>query len=99
MKKHNAKNRVRQSRRQQRRERKNHKRVKRLCCRRASLLLPSPQPAIFQEFRNLAERQARPGDRLRVIYASGIITQALGVEDSDEFQPISAALIRGEGLT
>ena len=99
MKKHNVKNRVRQSRRQQRRERKNRKRIERLASCRASMLLPSHQPATFEEFCNLAERQARPGDRLRVVYVSGTMALAFGIENSDEFQPISAELIRGEGVT
>jgi hypothetical protein len=62
MKKHNVKNRVRQSRRQQRRGRKSRKRIERLASCHASMLLPSHQPATFEEFCNLVERQAHPGD-------------------------------------
>lgn len=81
------------------RERKNRKRVERFRTRRDSVMLASTQPTTFEEFCHLVEHQARPGDRLRVVYVSGVIAQALGIEDSDEFQPISAELIRSEGMT
>ncbi len=99
MTKCNAKNHARQSRRQRRRQRQRERKKRRRVGQRAITLPSLSQPISFEELLARAERLARPGDRLQVIYVSGECAERFGLPNDGEEYPIWAALESGEDVS
>jgi hypothetical protein len=85
-----AQRRLNKARRQAERQRDKELRQAERRRQRATLAL-----GFFEEALTLAERLARPGDRLRVTCASGLCAEWLGLPNDGEVYPVRAELVRG----